>query len=69
MDHAIYIKMAEPVRKTHAFLTDDATMAQEIDRVIVAGVKSRLPVGTNHSVGTASFLTSAGLHLCPNRRC
>lgn len=44
MDHAIYIKMAEPIRKTHAFLMDDATMAEEIDRVIIACVQSRLPV-------------------------
>ena len=44
MDHAIYIKMAEPIRKTHAFLTDEGIMAQEIDRVIEEGVKSRLPV-------------------------
>lgn len=44
MDHAIYIGMSEPVRKTHTFLTDDASMAEEIDRVIIEGVKSRLPV-------------------------
>ncbi|EHK96998.1 putative Pyruvate decarboxylase isozyme 2 [Glarea lozoyensis 74030] len=36
MDHAIYIGMSEPVRKT--------TMAEEIDRVLIEGVKSRLPV-------------------------
>ena len=44
MDHAIYIGMSEPVRKTHTFLMDDSTMADEIDRVIIEGVKSRLPV-------------------------
>ena len=44
MDHAVYIGMSGPVRKTHAFLTDDKTMAEEIDRVIVEGVRSRLPV-------------------------
>ena len=44
MDHAIYIGMSEPVRKTHTFLMDDSTMAEEIDRVIIEGVKSRLPV-------------------------
>lgn len=44
MDHAIYIPMSEPVRKTHCFLMDDATMAEEIDRVIAEGAKSRLPV-------------------------
>ncbi|KAJ5052224.1 uncharacterized protein L3040_001982 [Drepanopeziza brunnea f. sp. 'multigermtubi'] len=44
MDHTIYIGMSEPIRKTHTFLTDDATMAGEIDRVIIEGVKSRLPV-------------------------
>lgn len=44
MDHGIYIGMSEPVRKTHTFLWDDAIMAEEIDRVIIAGVKSRLPV-------------------------
>lgn len=44
MDHAVYIQMAGPIRKAHAFLMDDATMAEDIDRVIVAGVQSRLPV-------------------------
>lgn len=43
MDPAVYIQMAEPIRKTHAYLMDDKTMAQEIDRVIVACVQSRLP--------------------------
>lgn len=44
MDHAIYIGMSEPIRKTHTFLMNDETMAEEIDRVIVESVKSRLPV-------------------------
>jgi pyruvate decarboxylase len=44
MDHAIYIGMSEPVRKTYTYLMDDSTMAQEIDRVLIEGVKSRLPV-------------------------
>ncbi len=44
MDHAIYIKMADPIRKDHAYLMEDSTMADEIDRVIVACVRSRLPV-------------------------
>lgn len=44
MDHATYIGMSEPIRKTHAFLMEDAIMAEEIDRVIIEGVKSRLPV-------------------------
>ncbi|KAG0651248.1 Pyruvate decarboxylase [Hyphodiscus hymeniophilus] len=44
MDHAIYIGMSEPVRATHAYLMEDAKMAEEIDRVIIEGVKSRLPV-------------------------
>jgi pyruvate decarboxylase len=44
MDHATYIGMSEPVRRTHTFLMDDETMAEEIDRVIVEGVRSRLPV-------------------------
>lgn len=44
MDHGIYIGMSEPVRKAHTFLWDDSTMASEIDRVIIEGVKSRLPV-------------------------
>jgi pyruvate decarboxylase len=44
MDHAIYIGMSEPVRKTYAYLMDDSTMAEEIDRVLIEGVKSRLPV-------------------------
>lgn len=44
MDHAVYISMSKPIRKTHAFLTDEATMAEEIDRVITECVLSRLPV-------------------------
>jgi pyruvate decarboxylase len=36
--------MSEPIRNTHTVLWDDAIMAEEIDRVIVAGVKTRLPV-------------------------
>lgn len=44
MDHAIYIKMADPIRKAHAYLMEDSTMADDIDRVIVACVHSRLPV-------------------------
>jgi pyruvate decarboxylase len=44
MDHTIYTKMAAPIRKDHALLLDDATMADDIDRVIVACVQSRLPV-------------------------
>ncbi|TVY28535.1 Pyruvate decarboxylase [Lachnellula hyalina] len=44
MDQTVYVGMAEPIRKTHTILTDEKTMAQEIDRVIEAGVKSKLPV-------------------------
>ncbi len=44
MDHATYIHMAEPIRETHAFLMDNDTMAEEIDRTIVACLRSRLPV-------------------------
>jgi pyruvate decarboxylase len=44
MDHAIYVGMAAPVRKTYTVLMDEKTMAQEIDRVIEEGVLSRLPV-------------------------
>ncbi|OAP59887.1 hypothetical protein AYL99_04889 [Fonsecaea erecta] len=44
MDHATYIHMAAPIRETHAYLMDDTTMAEEIDRTIVACVRSRLPV-------------------------
>lgn len=44
MDHEIYVGMAEPIRKTHTILKNEATMAEEIDRVITEGVKSRLPV-------------------------
>jgi pyruvate decarboxylase len=44
MDHAVYIPMAEPIRKTYAYLMDDKTMAEEIDRVIIECIRSRLPV-------------------------
>jgi pyruvate decarboxylase len=44
MDQDIYIGMSAPIRKTYTKLSDPATMAQEIDRVIEAAVWSRLPV-------------------------
>lgn len=44
MDHEVYISMSKPIRKTHALLTNDATMAEEIDRVISECVISKLPV-------------------------
>lgn len=44
MDHETFIGMSDPVRKTYAFLTNEETMAQEIDRVIEEGVRSMLPV-------------------------
>ncbi|KAJ9609845.1 hypothetical protein H2200_006174 [Cladophialophora chaetospira] len=44
MDHATYIHMADPIRETHAFLMDDKTIAEEIDRTIIACLRSRLPV-------------------------
>jgi pyruvate decarboxylase len=44
MDQAIYVGMAAPIRKAYTVLVDEKTMAQEIDRVIVEGVQSRLPV-------------------------
>lgn len=44
MDHATFIGMSEPIRKTHCFLTNDATMGEEVDRVMEAAVRSRLPV-------------------------
>jgi pyruvate decarboxylase len=44
MDPDIYIGMAAPIRKTYTKLTDEKTMAAEIDRVIEEGVKSKLPV-------------------------
>lgn len=44
MDQDIYIGMSAPIRKTHTKLSNPATMAQEIDRVIEEGVRSRLPV-------------------------
>ncbi|KAH8815394.1 pyruvate decarboxylase [Xylogone sp. PMI_703] len=44
MDHAVYISMAEPVSKDRAWLMEDATMADDIDRVIVECVRSKLPV-------------------------
>lgn len=44
MDQDIYIGMSAPIRRTYTKLSNPATMAQEIDRVIEEGVKSRLPV-------------------------
>ena len=44
MDHATFVGMSEPIRKTHTVLMNDDTMAEEIDRVLEAAVRSRLPV-------------------------
>jgi pyruvate decarboxylase len=44
MDQAIYVGISAPIRKAYTVLIDEKTMAQEIDRVIVEGVRSRLPV-------------------------
>ena len=44
MDHKIYIGMSDQVRRTHTVLTNEETMAQEIDRVIEEGARSMLPV-------------------------
>jgi pyruvate decarboxylase len=44
MDQTIYVGMAEPIRKAHTILMDEKTMAEEIDRVIETGVKTRQPV-------------------------
>ena len=44
MDHATYVHMADPIRETHALLMENDTMADEIDRTIVACLRSRLPV-------------------------
>jgi len=44
MNQSLFVGMSAPIRKTHAQLMDDATMAAEIDRVIEECVKSRLPV-------------------------
>lgn len=44
MDPATYIQMASPIRQDHAYLMDNNTMAQDIDRVIISCVQSRLPV-------------------------
>lgn len=43
MDQAIYIQMAAPIRKTYAYLMDDNTIAEDIDKAIIACVQSRLP--------------------------
>lgn len=44
IDHAVYTNMAEPIRKASTILMDEKTMAEEIDRVIEIGVKSKQPV-------------------------
>ncbi|KAF3929001.1 hypothetical protein ABW19_dt0208322 [Dactylella cylindrospora] len=43
-DHGAYRGMSEPIRAASAFLDDEATMASEIDRVLIAAMKTRLPV-------------------------
>ncbi|KIX02636.1 uncharacterized protein Z518_08578 [Rhinocladiella mackenziei CBS 650.93] len=43
MDHARYIQMAAPIRKTYAYLMEEKSMAEDIDRAITACAQSRLP--------------------------
>ena len=43
MNHETFIGMSGPIRKTYAFLTHDATMAEEVDRVMEAAIRSKLP--------------------------
>ncbi|KAF3928844.1 hypothetical protein ABW20_dc0100017 [Dactylellina cionopaga] len=43
-DHGVYRGMSAPIRSTSAFLDDEASMASEIDRVLVTAIKTRLPV-------------------------
>ncbi|KAK6344540.1 hypothetical protein TWF696_008174 [Orbilia brochopaga] len=43
-DHGVYRGMSEPIRAASAFLNDEATMASEIDRVLITAIKTRLPV-------------------------
>ncbi|EPS42917.1 hypothetical protein H072_3214 [Dactylellina haptotyla CBS 200.50] len=43
-DHGVYRGMSAPIRATSAFLDDEATMASEIDRVLITAIRTRLPV-------------------------
>ncbi|KAF4629196.1 hypothetical protein G7Y89_g8953 [Cudoniella acicularis] len=60
MDQAIYVKMSEPIRKMHTVLMGGENTAQEIDRVIEACVKSRLPVYIYVPLDVASLPLDAG---------
>lgn len=44
MDHQAFVGMSEPVRSTHCVLMEDSSMGSEVDRVMEAAVRSRLPV-------------------------
>src|SRR4051794_36760679 len=43
-DHGVYRPMAESIRAASAFLNNEATMASEIDRVLITAMQTRLPV-------------------------
>ncbi|KAL1960889.1 hypothetical protein VTO42DRAFT_5872 [Malbranchea cinnamomea] len=43
-DHTTYQRMCEPVRSDAAFITDEKTAAELIDRVLVSAVRTKLPV-------------------------
>jgi pyruvate decarboxylase len=43
-DHTTYQRMSEPVRSDSAFITEESTAAENIDRVFTTAVKTRLPV-------------------------
>jgi len=65
MDQRIYVGMSEPIRKTYTVLDDEETMAQEIDRVIEAAVRSRLPVFIYVPTDTVGILLPASRLLNP----
>lgn len=44
MDHTIFVGMSKPISRTYALLNNEETATQEIDRVIIECVHSRLPV-------------------------
>lgn len=59
MDHRIYARMSEPIRRTHAFLDDESTFTQEVDRVIEECAKSRLPCYLFVPMDTPGILVDA----------
>lgn len=60
VDHGIFREISKPVSAATAFLGDDATFTDEVDRVIEVCCKTKLPVYLYVPIDTPDILVDAG---------